>query len=87
MTENEEPIRFQSRCPKSVEEVRKLRGRETENLSKNILDLEEELAYYKSKCASLEEGMFNLERENEQLKTELRNLRRLANELYMEGSE
>ena len=24
---------------------------------------------------------------NEQLKTELRNLRRLANELYMEGSE
>ena len=28
-----------------------------------------------------------LEKENEQLKSELRNLRRLANELYMEGSE
>lgn len=28
-----------------------------------------------------------LEKENEQLKGELRNLRRLANELYMEGSE
>ena len=26
-------------------------------------------------------------KENEQLKSELRNLRRLANELYMEGSE
>ena len=28
-----------------------------------------------------------LHEENEQLKSELRNLRRLANELYMEGSE
>ena len=28
-----------------------------------------------------------LEKENEQLKKELKNLRRLANELYMKGSE
>ena len=31
--------------------------------------------------------MNKLSDENEQLKSELRNLRRLANELYMEGSE
>ena len=31
--------------------------------------------------------MNELSEENDQLKTELRNLRRLANELYMEGSE
>ena len=66
----------------------------SEQLSKKILQLEEDLGYYKSKCASLETGMFSLERdnnklekENKHLKEQLRNLRKLANELYMEGSE
>ena len=50
--------------------------------------------YYEAKCSSLEDGYLKLQRENyklkkenEKLKGELRNLRRLANEVYMEGSE
>lgn len=37
-------------------------------LEKENLDLSEELDYYKAKCASLEVGMFNLEREYDKLK-------------------
>ena len=35
----------------------------------------------------VEEELQKMKKENEQLKGELRNLRRLANEIYMEGSE
>ena len=35
----------------------------------------------------VEEELQKMKKENEQLKSELRNLRRLANEIYMEGSE
>lgn len=39
-------------------------------LEKENLDLSEELDYYKTKCASLETGLFQADRENEQLKTD-----------------
>lgn len=39
-------------------------------LSKENNQLEEDLDYYKAKCASLETGMFNLEREYDKLKKE-----------------
>lgn len=39
--------------------------------NKRMLDLEEDRDYYKTKCASLETGMFNLEKENEQLKSRI----------------
>ena len=51
-------------------------------MSENKRGYDEELDYYKSKCASLEEGLFKadreqikLEKENEQLQKENRNLR------------
>lgn len=39
-------------------------------LYKKNNQLEEDLDYYKTKCASLETGMFNLEREYDKLKKE-----------------
>lgn len=42
-----------------------------ELVDKNIQS-EEDLDYYKTKCVSLETGMFNLERENKQLKSTIK---------------
>ena len=42
---------------------------ENKKLEKENLDLSEELDYYKTKCASLETGLFQADRENEQLKS------------------
>lgn len=44
-------------------------------LQKENLDLSEELDYYKTKCASLETGLFQADRENRQLKEENKELR------------
>ena len=46
---------------------------------KNI-QLEEDLDYYKTKCASLESGMFNLERENNQLKSVIKEVTKLLSD-------
>lgn len=44
---------------------------EVNSLTVKIAELEEELDYYKSKCASLEEGYLKLQKENGQLKNEI----------------
>lgn len=42
---------------------------ENKKLEKENLDLSEELDYYKTKCASLETGLFQADKENERLKS------------------
>ena len=49
--------------------------------------LHEENNNCKEIMSNMAERLLKYEKENEQLKKELRNLRRLANEVYMEGSE
>ena len=49
-----------------------------ELLEKENLDLSEELDYYKAKCASLETGLFQADRENRQLKMENNSLKLLV---------
>lgn len=44
---------------------------ENGQLKKNNLNLQEDLDYFKAKNSSLETGMFNLERENDQLKQQI----------------
>lgn len=44
--------------------------RKLKELSEENNQLEEDLDYYKTKCSSLETGMFNLEREYDKLKKE-----------------
>lgn len=51
---------------------------ENEKLKKENLDLSEELDYYKAKCASLETGLFQADRENNQLKMENNELKLLV---------
>ena len=48
-------------------------------VDKNIQS-EEDLDYYKAKCASLETGIFNLERENEQLKSTIKKVTELLSD-------
>lgn len=47
-------------------------------LKKENLDLSEELDYYKAKCASLETGLFQADKENKQLKMENKELKLLV---------
>ena len=49
-----------------------------ELLEKENLDLSEELDYYKAKCASLETGLFQADKENKQLKMENNSLKLLV---------
>lgn len=51
---------------------------ENEKLKKENLDLSEELDYYKAKCASLETGLFQADRENNQLKMGVDSLKLLV---------
>lgn len=57
--------------------VNELNG-ENKKLKKENLDLSEELDYYKAKCASLETGLFQADRENKQLKMENKELKLLV---------
>lgn len=55
-----------------------------EKTSKKIInedDLSEELDYYKTKCASLETGLFQVDKENEQLRKENKKLKSINNQL------
>ena len=56
-------------------------------LEKENLDLSEELDYYKVKCASLETGLFQADRENEQLKQNLRMVEKRADKVYEENEQ
>lgn len=60
---------------------------ETKKLEKENLDLSEELDYYKAKCASLETGLFQAERETEQLRKENKELQGKASSWKITASE
>lgn len=51
---------------------------ENEKLKKENLNLSEELDYYKAKCASLETGLFQADKENKQLKMGIDSLKLLV---------
>lgn len=51
---------------------------ENKELKKENLDLSEELDYYKTKCASLETGLFQADKENKQLKMGIDSLKLLV---------
>lgn len=60
---------------------------ENKKLEKENLDLSEELDYYKTKCASLETGLFQAERETEQLRKENKELQGKALSWKITASE
>jgi len=55
-------------------------------LETQILHLKEDLDYYKSKCASLEEGLIREERDNHQLKQQIHNVMNELNNKSEQGS-
>lgn len=55
-------------------------GSENKKLKKEKLDLSEELDYYKTKCASLETGLFQTDKENRQLKSTIKEVTELLSE-------
>lgn len=60
---------------------------ENKKLEKENLDLSEELDYYKTKCASLETGLFQADRENGQLLKENKELQGKASSWKITASE
>lgn len=61
--------------------------KEKEQLEKENLDLLEELDYYKTKCASLETGLFQADRKNGQLQKENKELQGKASSWKITASE
>ena len=57
------------------------------NLHEENQQLQGRLETYRVGCRGIYDDKCKLEEENEKLKAELKNLRRLANELYMEDNE